>query len=145
MNYGFQNKGINLYHCGGLQFQSKNTIIYGPHKSGKSNYIAKNMSKANLIYADDILAYSKKSHNFFGLGFPIRLRRPINKKLIKLIPKKFFIAGKNLAFLRKEYANIAPVEHEFFFDLCFEIKTYKIVEKIPFYKVHKFLNNYRIK
>lgn len=90
------------------------------------------------------MLYNKISRNFFGLGFPVRLRRPISKDIITLIPKKFFIPGKNLSFIRKEFSNIAIAEQEFFFDLVLEIKSLKLIKKIPFYRVYKYLKNYRI-
>lgn len=101
-----------LIHGGALLMnqpngQVENTLLLGGHKAGKSTYLAKHCQQDNLFVSDDLLWINGEGL-ILGLGFPLRLRRPINEDVIALYGAKQLLAGHSLAYIGPKGLPVQP-------------------------------------
>lgn len=136
-------KNFKLLHCCALNLNNKNIIIFGKHKSGKSSFCAsKSTNFKNIIYGDDLLLFESQNITFKTLGFPIRLRRPLNKTIFEHIDKSKIIAGKKLAYIATKFFNNKCAGHIFEVDNFYEISNFNNLKKIKFTNISKILHKY---
>lgn len=77
---------------------SLNLLFLGGHKAGKSTYLAKHCGAGSVFVSDDLLIINQQGQ-LVGLGFPLRLRRPIAEEIVQLYGANQLLAGHSLAYL----------------------------------------------
>lgn len=75
-----------------------NLLFLGGHKAGKSTYLAKHCGAGAVFVSDDLLIINQQGQ-LVGLGFPLRLRRPIADEIVELYGASQLLAGHSLAYL----------------------------------------------
>lgn len=97
--------GLILIHGGAMivpvdegPHKIQNLLYLGGHKAGKSTYLAKHCGAGSVFVSDDLLIINKQGQ-LVGLGFPLRLRRPIAEEIVQLYGASQLLAGHSLAYL----------------------------------------------
>ena len=143
--YVYINKHLQLIHCSSLKLDKKNILIFGKHNIGKSTFCAHQSIKKNtIIYGDDLLLHDTKKGVFKSLGFPIRLRRPIDKKIINNFDKSKIVAGKKLAYIATNFFNSKNSGHTFEIDQFYELLKNSYLKSIKIIDVYKTLKKHTI-
>ncbi len=98
-----QRPDLLLIHAGAMinheaSEQQQNILLLGGHKAGKSTYLATQCQHHGSLVSDDLLLIDE-SGNLLGLGFPLRLRRPIDEAIVAGIGAENILAGHSLAYL----------------------------------------------
>ena len=76
----------------------QNYLYLGGHKAGKSTYLAKHCGTGSVFVSDDLLIINQQG-KLVGLGFPLRLRRPIAEEIVQLYGVNQLLAGHSLVYL----------------------------------------------
>jgi len=89
---------MRLIHGGAMVRDGRIEILLGGHKAGKSSYLARYCNQQDALISDDLLLIDEE-HQLFGLGFPLRLRRPIADDILAKVGAKQMLAGHALVYL----------------------------------------------
>jgi hypothetical protein len=96
-----------LVHAAAFKKDDERIIVVGNKKAGKSTYIVNQCLSAGECISDDLVVWDNACR-IMSLGFPVRLRRPINDDLVAALGKKSFVAGSSLAFVNPKSVNQLP-------------------------------------
>lgn len=96
-----------LVHAAAFKKDDEHIIVVGNKKAGKSTYIVNQCSSAGECISDDLVIWDNACR-IMSLGFPVRLRRPINDGLVAKLGKQSFVAGSSLAFVNPRSVNQLP-------------------------------------
>lgn len=96
-----------LVHAAAFKKDDERIIVVGNKKAGKSTYIVNQCSSAGECISDDLVVWDNACR-IMSLGFPVRLRRPINDGLVAKLGKQSFVAGSSLAFVNPKSVNQLP-------------------------------------
>ncbi|WP_417666788.1 hypothetical protein [Roseibium sp.] len=100
--YTRQNTDHHLIHCSAYSENDRNILLLGDKKSGKSFAATLHGLTGNCFIADDLLLWNYKTGFFKALGLPPRIRRPVPEEIIEHVKPEAFLAGQNLAYLKKD-------------------------------------------
>lgn len=89
---------MRLMHGGAMVRDGRIEILLGGHKAGKSSYLARHCTQQDALISDDLLLVDEEGQ-LYGLGFPLRLRRPVSDDILKKIGAKQMLAGHSLVYL----------------------------------------------
>ena len=89
---------MRLMHGGAMIRHGRMEILLGGHKAGKSSYLARHCNHQDALISDDLLLVDEQ-HQLYGLGFPLRLRRPIANDIVEKIGANQMLAGHSLVYL----------------------------------------------
>lgn len=93
-----RNPKFQLVHAAGFTDKTSVNIILGGKKAGKSSFVSSEAGKFKRCIGDDLLLWDGNK-TIIALGFPVRLRRPIDTNLIKKLGNNNLLVGRSLAFV----------------------------------------------
>lgn len=96
-----------LVHAAAFKKGDERIIVVGNKKAGKSTYIVNQCLGSGECISDDLVVWDNACQ-IMSLGFPVRLRRPINDGLVTKLGKQSFLAGSSLAFVNPKSVNQLP-------------------------------------
>lgn len=123
--------GLRLLHGGAMIREGKFIAVLGGHKAGKSSYFARECHSNNILISDDLLLINKK-RQLIGLGFCLRLRRPIAEDIIELYGAKHILAGHSLAYLGPKAISLYPAGLAFKPERLYLLENYQAQRKMRF-------------
>jgi hypothetical protein len=104
------------------------------------------LSRGSHIH-DDLLLWDRRKNRFICLGLPLRMRRPLPKLDTDLGQR--FIAGKSIAYSRRDAFDIAPAGFAFFPDEIVEltptpapVPLTQLLARIKAFSISKSLTNF---
>lgn len=103
--YTRQNSDHHLIHCSAYSEDGRNILLLGDKKSGKSFAATWHGVTGNRFIADDLLLWNYKTGFFKAIGLPPRMRRPVPAAIIEHVSPEAFLAGEDLAYLKKDAYN----------------------------------------
>lgn len=123
---------LTLIHGGAvLEQQSQesliHTLVLGGHKAGKSTYLARQCQQHNRFVSDDLL-WINAAGQVLGLGFPLRLRRPISDDVIALYGADQLLAGHSLAYIGPKALPVYPAGEPLHVDRVVLLENYTVNE-----------------
>lgn len=103
---------LALIHGGAMLLQQPHkqmlhSLVLGGHKAGKSTYLARQCQHQHTFVSDDLL-WINAAGQVLGLGFPLRLRRPISDDVIALYGADQLLAGHSLAYIGPKALPVFP-------------------------------------
>lgn len=123
--------GLRLLHAGAMLRDGKFIAVLGGHKAGKSSYFARQCHSNNILISDDLLLINKK-RELIGLGFPLRLRRPIAEDIIELYGAKHILAGHSLAYIGPKAIALHPAGLAFKPEKLYLLENYQAQQQMYF-------------
>ena len=94
---------MELLHAASFLKDGKCVVVIGDKKAGKSFYMAEKSIENAQIISDDLLLWDSEEQSVLSLGFPVRLRRPINEDILKAIGKDNLLVGSSLVFINPKF------------------------------------------
>ena len=90
------------------------------------------------------MIHDTKKAVFKSLGFPIRLRRPIDKKIIDNFDRRKIVAGKKLAYIATNFFNSKSSGYTFEIDQFYKLLKNSYLKSIKTIDVYKSLRKYTV-
>ena len=142
-----QSSNAALLHCAAFGTKGATQIAFGKKGVGKSTLSFHHAYRGDRIFADDLLLWDRSKNRFICLGLPLRMRRPLPK--LDTDPGQRFIAGKSIAYSRRDAFDIAPAGFAFFPDEIVEltptpepVPLTQVLARIKAFSISKSLTNF---
>ena len=136
-------EGAQLIHCAAFNVHGRQSIIFGKKNSGKSSLTFEKARVGAEILADDMLVWLPRSATFTCIGLPLRMRRPVIGLEGTEEEKKWFIAGKQIAYAQKDAFRIASAGYSFVPDKIYRLEN-RSLSPVPFLSWPKAITEHSI-
>jgi hypothetical protein len=128
----YKRQDLSLVHGGAMlaqlpQERVVHTLLLGGHKAGKSTYLARHCHQANIFVSDDLICIDADGQ-VLGLGFPLRLRRPISEDLIALYGANQLLVGHSLVYIGPKALPVYPAGEVLHVDRVVLLEDYAVNE-----------------
>lgn len=115
---------LRMFHGAAMILDGKKHIYLGGHKAGKSSYLARHCYPDGVLVSDDLLLINQPGQ-IMGLGFPLRLRRPVAEDIIQRYGANNLLPGHSLVYLGPKALPIHPAGQAFYADEFHLLENYQ--------------------
>lgn len=119
-----KDSSLRMFHGAAMIVDGKKQIYLGGHKAGKSSYLARHCYPDGILVSDDLLLINQQEQ-IMGLGFPLRLRRPVAEDIIELYGANNLLPGHSLVYLGPKALPIHPAGQAFYADEFHLLENYQ--------------------